>query len=157
MPQFGQALRAEWPLEPDSTYLNHGTVGVTPRRVLAAQDAIRDDIERQPSRYLLRELTSVVVGGPRTERPRMREAAEVVAALLGARGDDVVFVDNATTGVNAVFYVPRSIRAFFRRQLLQRKNQFLGWDEVGGKRVMSFNEIPVRRTDALNVNETQVV
>jgi hypothetical protein len=40
--------------------------------------------------------------------------------------------------------------------LLQRKNQFLSWDEVGGRRVLSFNEIPVRRTDALNTNETQV-
>jgi hypothetical protein len=63
----------------------------------------------------------------------------------------------STTGVRAVFYVPRSIRAFFRRQLLQRKNQFLSWDQVGGERIMSFNEIPVRRTDALSVNETQVV
>jgi hypothetical protein len=59
-------------------------------------------------------------------------------------------------GVRAVFYVPRFVRAFFRRQLLQRKNQFLSWDEVGGRRVLSFNEIPVRRTDALNTNETQV-
>ena len=60
-------------------------------------------------------------------------------------------------GVNAVFYVPRIIRTFFRRQLLQRKNQFLGWDQIGGKKVMTFNEIPIRRTDALNVNEAQVV
>ncbi len=63
----------------------------------------------------------------------------------------------STTGVNAVFYVPRAVRAFFRRQLLQRKNQFLSYDEVGGHRVMSFGDVPVRRTDALNVNETQVI
>lgn len=95
-------MRAEWPLDRDITYLNHGTVGVTPRRVLAAQQAIRDDIERQPSRFLLRELTKVVVGQPRSEKPRMRQAADVVAEFLGARGDDLVFVDNATTGANAV-------------------------------------------------------
>jgi len=59
-------------------------------------------------------------------------------------------------GVNAVFYVPRIIRTWFRRQLLNRKNQFLGWDEIGGKKIMTFNEVPVRRTDALNVAETQV-
>ena len=95
-------MRAEWPLDPAITYLNHGTVGVTPRRVLAAQQAIRDEIERQPSRFLLRELTKVAVGRPRSEKPRLRQAADIVAPFLGARGDDLVFVDNATTGANAV-------------------------------------------------------
>lgn len=95
-------MRPEWPLEPRVTYLNHGTVGVTPRRILAAQQAIRDEIERRPSDYLLRELTSIVVGRPRPDKPRMRQAADVVAEFLGARGDDLVFVDNATTGANAV-------------------------------------------------------
>jgi isopenicillin-N epimerase len=102
MRQFGHAIRKEWPLEDDDTYLNHGTVGVTPRRVLAAQQAIRDEIERHPSRYLLRELTSIVVGRPRADKPRMRQAADAVAEFVGARGDDLVFVDNATTGANAV-------------------------------------------------------
>lgn len=102
MREFGHAMRAEWPLDPDVIYLNHGTVGVTPTRVLAAQQAIRDGIERQPSRFLLRELTSIVVGRPQSAPPRMRQAAEAVATFLGARGDDLVFVDNATTGANAV-------------------------------------------------------
>lgn len=102
MPSFGHAMRAEWPLDPDITYLNHGTVGATPRRMLAVQQAIRDEIERRPSQYLLRELTSIVVGGAPAGRPRMRQAADAVAAFLGARGDDLVFVDNATTGANAV-------------------------------------------------------
>jgi isopenicillin-N epimerase len=99
---FGASVRADWPLEANVTYLNHGTVGVTPHRILAAQQAIRDEIERRPSGILLRELTSIVVGRPRPQKPRMRQAADVVAEFLGARGDDVVFVDNATTGANAV-------------------------------------------------------
>ncbi len=102
MPRFGREFRAEFPLDPSITYLNHGTVGVTPRRVLAAQQVIRDDIERQPSRFLLRELTKVVVGQPRREKPLLRQAADIVGPFLGARGDDLVFVDNATTGANAV-------------------------------------------------------
>ena len=100
-PPFGRPMLAEWPLETGVTYLNHGTVGVTPRRVLQVQRAIQDAIEAQPSRYILRELTE---SGPysRRPRPRLREAAEAVAAFVGARGDDLVFVDNATTGANAV-------------------------------------------------------
>ena len=104
MPAFGRQLLTEFPLDPAVTYLNHGTVGVTPRRVLAAQQALRDEMERQPSRFLLRELTAPAtsVGLPRTEVPRLRLAADSVAAFLGARGDDLVFVDNTTTGANAV-------------------------------------------------------
>lgn len=102
MHRFGAAVRAEWPLDPTITYLNHGTVGVTPKRVLAAQQQIRDEIEQQPSRFLLRELTAISVGPPGGEPPRMRKAAAAVAAYVGANGDDVVFIDNATTGANAV-------------------------------------------------------
>lgn len=95
-------MRDAWPLDPEVVYLNHGTVGVTPRRVLAAQQAIRDHIETRPSQFMLRELTSIAVGMPRPEKSRMRLAAEPVAEFVGARSDDVVFVDNATTGANAV-------------------------------------------------------
>ena len=98
---FGRAMIEHWFLDPQVTYLNHGTVGAPPRRVLAAQQAIRDEIERQPSRFLLRELVDLV-GAPLPGPRRLRSAAEAVAAFLGARGRDLVFVDNATTGANAV-------------------------------------------------------
>jgi len=99
---FGHAMLAHWALDPTIAYLNHGTVGATPRRVLAAQQAVRDEIERQPSRFLLRELTAIDMGARHPGPPRMRAAADVVGAFVGARGDDLAFVDNATTGVNAV-------------------------------------------------------
>ncbi|HUF47588.1 MAG TPA: aminotransferase class V-fold PLP-dependent enzyme [Vicinamibacterales bacterium] len=101
MPTFGRVMRAHWPLDPGVTYLNHGTVGVTPIRVLAAQQAIRDEIERQPSAFMLREMSNWV-GGPRDRPTRIRAAADIVARFIGARGPDVVFVDNATAGANAV-------------------------------------------------------
>jgi isopenicillin-N epimerase len=99
---FGRQCLKEWPLDPRQTYLNHGTVGVTPLRVTAAQRAIADEIERHPSCFLLRELSAITVGQRPRELPRLREAAGIVANFLGARGDDLVFVDNATTGANAV-------------------------------------------------------
>jgi len=98
---FGHSMLAHWPLEPNLLYLNHGTVGVVPKRVLAAQTAVRDEIERQPARFLLRELADTgEVPMPRTARTRL--AAAPVAALVGVERDDLVFVDNATTGCNAV-------------------------------------------------------
>jgi isopenicillin-N epimerase len=100
--RFGRGMLEHWPLDPDIFYLNHGTVGAPPRRVLAAQQRIRDEMVRQPSRFLLRELAAVGVGIRNPGRPRMRVAADAVAEFVGARGQDLVFVDNATSGVNAV-------------------------------------------------------
>ena len=99
--RFGHAMQSDWPLDPDVVYLNHGTVGVTPNAVLAAQRAIRDETERAPSQVLLRD-QSGLVGVPTGKPTRLRQAAREIAAFVGARGDDLVFVDNATTGVNAV-------------------------------------------------------
>jgi isopenicillin-N epimerase len=103
---FGHAMLTHWSLEPDMVYLNHGTVGVTPNRVMAVQQHLRELIERQPARFMLRELEHHS-SSPPAFIPRIRQAANVVAAFLGVQGEDLVFVDNATTGLNAVL---RSLR-----------------------------------------------
>jgi isopenicillin-N epimerase len=99
--RFGHAYRDRWCLDPDLTYLNHGTVGAPPRAVLDAQQQIRDTIEREPARFLLRDLADTRQRAMRVV-PHMRVAAAAVANFVGARTEDLVFVDNATTGVNAV-------------------------------------------------------
>ena len=96
---YGKSLLSLWPLDPAAIYLNHGTVGVVPIRVAEAQQAWRERIERHPARFLLRELRRAAdTGGPSP----LRGAAADVAAFVGARADDLVFVDNTTAGVNAV-------------------------------------------------------
>ena len=94
-------MLAHWLLDPDYTYLNHGTVGAPPRRVLARQQALRDEMERQPSRFVLRELNGAQPA-PWRQQSRLREAIEPVAAFLGSNPADLVFVPNVTTGLNAV-------------------------------------------------------
>ena len=90
-----------WMLDPDCTYLNHGTVGAPPKRVLAKQQALRDEMERQPSRFILREL-HLEQPAPWRATSRLREALEHIAPFVGARADDLAFVPNVTTGMNAV-------------------------------------------------------
>ena len=102
MPAFGRSMLAHWWLDPAITYLNHGTVGATPRVVLAAQQAWQRRIEAQPAAFLFRELMRLTPDEPGQPRRLLRQAADAVGAFLGARGDDLVFVDNATTGINAV-------------------------------------------------------
>jgi len=106
-PRFGRSLLAQFPLEAGCVYLNHGTVGVTPNAVMQARFALLDEIERHPARFMLRELahlrasTSASPADP--EAPsRLRAAAARVGAFLGCSGDSLAFVDNASSGVNAV-------------------------------------------------------
>lgn len=98
-PPFGAHLRDRWLLDPAVTYLNHGTVGVTPRRVLEHQRALVDEIERNPARFMIRELADVEADGSRS---RMREAIAGIAPFVGAAPERLVFVDNITEGANAV-------------------------------------------------------
>ncbi|MGH9143458.1 MAG: aminotransferase class V-fold PLP-dependent enzyme, partial [Vicinamibacterales bacterium] len=103
MPNFGRAMLEHWLLDPDITYLNHGTVGAPPRRVIDRQQALRDEMERQPARFVLRELSGEQPA-PWRKESRLREAISQVAPFLGSRPEDMVFVANVTTGINAVLW-----------------------------------------------------
>lgn len=88
---YGAALRPEWQLEPDLTYLNHGAFGLTPNAVIKAQDCWRAQIERDPTAFFGFEVEAA-----------LRQAAAAVAKAIGAAAEDLVFVENATSGINAV-------------------------------------------------------
>ncbi len=84
-------LASRWTLDPGVTFLNHGSFGACPREVLDHQAALRAQMEAEPVRFLSRELDD-----------RLDAARAALAAFLGADADDLAFVTNATTGVNAV-------------------------------------------------------
>ncbi|HZP74638.1 MAG TPA: aminotransferase class V-fold PLP-dependent enzyme [Pseudolabrys sp.] len=90
--QFGAiAPKSDWLLEPGGTFLNHGSYGATPRSVLAEQDRWRARMERRPTYFMSVELPQA-----------LRDAAGRLAAFVGSKADDLVFVENATAGCNAV-------------------------------------------------------
>lgn len=60
-------------------------------------------------------------------------------------------------GTKAVIYAPRMITTILRRQMVSQKNGFLSWNEIGGKRIMAFDGVDIRRVDALNTDEARVV
>lgn len=57
-----------------------------------------------------------------------------------------------------VWYVPRNIRGWLRRQLINKtKNSTLTQENQAGKMVTMFDGIPVKRVDALAADEARVV
>ncbi len=96
MTRWGAAARGEWDLDAAFLTVNHGSFGATPRVVLAAQRAWQARMEAQPTRFFVDELPGA-----------LRAAAARLAEFIGTAPDDVVFVENATVGCNAVL---RSLR-----------------------------------------------
>ena len=84
-------LASLWTLDPNVAFLNHGSFGACPSAVLAAQAALRLEMEREPVDFLVANLPG-----------RLDGAREALSAFLGAAPEDLVFVPNATAGVNAV-------------------------------------------------------
>jgi isopenicillin-N epimerase len=78
-------------LDPDITFLNHGSYGACPREVLQSLRHWQETMERNPVEFLGRRSAGLLAAA------RARWAAE-----LKAPADDIAFVANATTGVNVV-------------------------------------------------------
>ncbi len=94
-------------------------------------------------------------------------AANIDVATLkkdAATGPDLVdimiqmleILPNESTGTLR-FYVPRVIRSYLRRQIKNSKNVFLNIGEAAGKKVVMFDDVPVRRMDAILSTEARVV
>ncbi|MFM7156471.1 MAG: aminotransferase class V-fold PLP-dependent enzyme [Bacteroidota bacterium] len=91
-PVFGsKEIRDLFLIDKSITFLNNGSFGATPRHILEYQDSIRQRMELQPVNFMVQQLPLL-----------LRNALQNIAPFIGAHADDLVFVDNATTGANAV-------------------------------------------------------
>ncbi len=84
------ALLSHWGLDPGVVHLNHASYGGCPRKVLAAQSALRDELERQPGAFF-GELGD-----------RLHVAREALGAFVGAAPERLAFTTNVTVALNSV-------------------------------------------------------
>ncbi|MCC9604280.1 aminotransferase class V-fold PLP-dependent enzyme [Blastopirellula sp. JC732] len=78
-------------LDPDVVFLNHGSFGACPRQVFDEYQRWQRELERQPVRFLQRELPGLLA-----------DARLQVAHYLGARPTEIVFVPNPTFAANEI-------------------------------------------------------
>ena len=99
-------MRGGFLLDPGVVHLNHGSFGACPVAVFEEYQRLQLELEQGPTDFFTRRSSRWFWGDH--ERPgRMAEARAALAAFLGADVDDLVFVPNATSGLNAVI---RSLR-----------------------------------------------
>ncbi|MCX6277776.1 MAG: aminotransferase class V-fold PLP-dependent enzyme [Bacteroidetes bacterium] len=81
-----------WTIDPQVVYLNHGSFGACPRVILEKQQRYRQMLEKEPIQFLMKNIEGL-----------LDNSREKVASFINANPEDIVFVQNATTGVNTVF------------------------------------------------------
>ncbi len=128
-------LRDEFLLDPGVVFLNHGSFGACPRKVLAAQQDWQREMERNPVEFLARRSADLLA-----------EARRVLGAFLGANSGHLSFVPNATHAVNTV---ARSLRFAVGDEVVATDHEYGAcdntWDFVAartGARVVRA-EIPL--------------
>ncbi len=89
--RLGSPWRSHWCLDPDVTFLNHGSFGACPTVVLEQQRSLREQLEREPVYFFAKVM-----------EPLLDEARQTLADFVGAPAEALAFVPNATTGINAV-------------------------------------------------------
>ncbi|RCS46457.1 aminotransferase class V-fold PLP-dependent enzyme [Bremerella cremea] len=78
-------------LDPEVIFLNHGSFGACPKTVFEEYQRWQRELERQPVRFLQRELPGLLA-----------DARRQVASYLGANANEVVFVANPTFAANTI-------------------------------------------------------
>ena len=85
------ALREQFLVRPDVTFLNHGSFGACPRPVFERYQEWQLELERQPVEFI-----------GRRSHELLRDARTALAAYLGCDPDEVVYSPNVTTALNVV-------------------------------------------------------
>ena len=85
------SLKDYFQLDPSIRFLNHGSYGATPIPVFEEYQKWQLRLEKQPVRFLGRELPGF-----------MKESRQALGDYLNAAAADLVYIPNATHGVNIV-------------------------------------------------------
>lgn len=83
--------QAHFSFSPSYTPLNHGSYGAFPSAVAARQAELQVLAAERPDTFIVQDLPNFI-----------DESRAAIAPLLGVETDEVVFIPNATTGVNVV-------------------------------------------------------
>src|SRR5512138_1062379 len=103
-------------LDPNVVFLNHGSFGACPRSVFEEYQRWQRELERQPVEFLGRRFGDL-----------MRQARAALGDFVGADADDLVYVTNATVGLNIV---ARSLRLHPGDEVLSTDHEYGALDRT---------------------------
>ncbi len=105
-----QDLIGEFEVRSDTHYLNHGSFGIAPRMVRERRREWINRLDEQPMNFYLREL-----------EPQMAECLQRLGQFLNTDSENLIFVENATSGMNIV---ANSIRLQAGDEVLSNNHEY---------------------------------
>lgn len=137
------SLKEYFLLDPSVVFFNHGSYGATPKPVFEAYQNWQRRLEHQPVLFLGRELPHL-----------LRESRVTLGNYLNADADDLVYIPNATHGVNIVAH---SLQLKPEDEILTSDHEYgacdYTWDFICGKTgaryVHHHISLPVRSNEAI--------
>jgi isopenicillin-N epimerase len=91
LPADWSRWQKQWKIRTDTIYLNHGSFGPPPEVVRQTRLMWLTCLDEQPMDFFLRQL-----------EPAWHAARRRLAQFVGAPAEDLIFVENATVGMNLV-------------------------------------------------------
>lgn len=136
-------LKQYFLLDPNIHFLNHGSFGATPKPVFEAYQNWQLRLERQPVLFLGREYDRL-----------LKESRQVLGEYLNADADDLVYIPNATHGVNII---ARSLNMKPGDEILTTDHEYgacdYTWDficaKVGAKYIHQPIPLPLHTEDEI--------
>jgi len=126
-------LKQHFLLDPEIHFLNHGSFGATPKPVFAAYQNWQLRLERQPVLFLGREYDEL-----------LKESRRVLGEYLNADVEDVVYIPNATHGVNIIAH---SLDLKPNDEILTTDHEYgacdYTWDFICGKADAKYIHQPI--------------
>ncbi len=87
------SLEKYWNHDTNTVFLNHGSFGSCPEVILKRQNKLREETEQDPVRAMTTDFESHYL-----------ENKEALAAFVGCKPTDIVFIRNTTEGVNTILH-----------------------------------------------------
>lgn len=130
---FMALLKNHFLLDPDVIFLNHGSFGATPKPVFEAYQQWQLRLERQPVLFLGRELDGFLMA-----------SRQALGMYLNADANDLVYIPNATHGVNII---ARSLRLESGAEILTTNHEYgacdYTWEFACGKAGAQYIHQPI--------------
>ncbi len=126
-------LKDQFLLDPQIIFLNHGSFGACPRPVFDVYQSWQHKLETQPVQFLGVELDDL-----------LRQSRQVLGEYVHASADDLVFVTNATHGVNLI---ARSLHLETGDEVLTTDHEYgacdYAWDFICQKTGAVYRQQPI--------------